>query len=317
MHRRLLVAVVAVLGASAGLVATANSASASPIPLVVSQGSAFAVLGHSCGGIQEKAYVSGFAAVTGYPVGDVYLSTRCGGSGRGGGYHVTTYSAWVNTAWDFTGALVSDVVVTGAVSVDPTFSALDSHGNEIYNQSNSAFLVLAAGFIPPPRVATVSPTSAPGKTVVTLTGTGFVSTKYIFFGPYAAHFTVLNDSTATATAPAAGTGTVNVRVINSGGISPKVATDQFTFTLAPNVTGLAPNQGSADGGTSVTITGLNFNGATAVRFGGVDAAFVVDSQTTITAIAPAGPDSGVTVDVTVTTPQGTSAIRTADQFGYL
>src|SRR5215472_11332984 len=98
---------------------------ASPTLLSLPQSTAFAVLGHSCGGIQEQAFAAGFDATSGFPTGDVYLSTRCGGSGRGGGYHTTTYSAWVGATWDLTGALVSYVVLSAAPAVDPTFSAFD------------------------------------------------------------------------------------------------------------------------------------------------------------------------------------------------
>ena len=106
----------------------------SPTPLLVPQSTAFAVLGHSCGGIQEQAFATGFDAASGYPTGDVHLSTRCGGSGRGGGYHTTTYSAWVSAMWDLTGALLSYVVLPAAPPVDPAFSAFDQFGNEVYNQ---------------------------------------------------------------------------------------------------------------------------------------------------------------------------------------
>jgi hypothetical protein len=284
--------------------------------LTVSQGAAFAVLGHSCGGIQEHSYATGFAPVTGWPVGDVYLSTRCGGSGRGGGGGITTYAAWVGATWDFTGALVSDSTLVAVPVVDPTFAAFDAHGNEVYNQSNSAFLVLAAGFVAPARVAAVSPAAAPAKTILTITGTGFTGTTSVWFGPAAAHFTVLNDSAMFTTAPVTGTGTVNIRVVNGGGVSPKIPADLFTFTLAPNVTGLSPNQGTADGGTSVTISGVNLANATSVLFGGVPAAITSDGPTSMTATSPAGPDSGVVVDVTVTTPLGTSALRPSDRYTY-
>ena len=69
-----------------------------------------------------------------------------------------------------------------------------------------------------------------------------------------------------------------------------------------------------EGGTTVTISGTNFSGATAVDFGGVAATNVdVVSSTQITATSPAGTG---TVDVTVTTPDGTSATSPADQFTY-
>ena len=69
------------------------------------------------------------------------------------------------------------------------------------------------------------------------------------------------------------------------------------------------------GGTSVTITGTGFTGATAVKFGANNATgFTVNSATSITATSPAGAG---TVDVTVTTAGGTSAASAADQFTYV
>jgi len=65
----------------------------------------------------------------------------------------------------------------------------------------------------------------------------------------------------------------------------------------------------------VTITGANFTGATAVKFGATAATtFTVNTATQITATAPAG--SAGTVDVTVTTAGGTSATSAADQYTY-
>jgi hypothetical protein len=78
---------------------------------------------------------------------------------------------------------------------------------------------------------------------------------------------------------------------------------------------ILPTKGSALGGTRVTIVGTSFVGATVVDFGSTPAThFTVNSDTSVTATAPAG--SG-TVDVTVTTPQGTSAITSGDEFTYV
>ncbi len=66
------------------------------------------------------------------------------------------------------------------------------------------------------------------------------------------------------------------------------------------VTGISPATGPVAGGTVVAIAGDGFScgpGATAVKFGGTSAAFTVNTDSSITATAPAG--SG-TVDVTVT-----------------
>ncbi|SJZ82152.1 repeat domain (List_Bact_rpt) [Trichlorobacter thiogenes] len=88
------------------------------------------------------------------------------------------------------------------------------------------------------------------------------------------------------------------------------------LALVPTVTGISPSSGPAFGGTIVTITGSNLTGATAVMFGSTAATgFTVNSDSQITAVAPAG--STGTVDITVTTPGGISATSSADQFTYL
>jgi hypothetical protein len=88
-----------------------------------------------------------------------------------------------------------------------------------------------------------------------------------------------------------------------------------SVSVTPSVTKISPKTGPASGGTSVKITGTNFTSVTAVHFGSVNAtSFIVNSATSITAIAPAGA-VGV-VDVTVTTTGGTSAISSADHFKY-
>ncbi len=83
----------------------------------------------------------------------------------------------------------------------------------------------------------------------------------------------------------------------------------------PTVTGVTPSSGPASGGTAVTVTGTNFTGVTAVRFGGAAASFVVNSATSLSATTPIG--TAGTVDVTVTTAAGTSAISAADRFTYV
>ena len=87
-------------------------------------------------------------------------------------------------------------------------------------------------------------------------------------------------------------------------------------TTVPVVGDFAPGYGPPAGGTSVTIDGLNFTGATAVSFGGTAApSFSVVSPTEIMATSPSGTLGPV--DVTVTTPQGTSELSPpGDQFTY-
>ena len=93
-----------------------------------------------------------------------------------------------------------------------------------------------------------------------------------------------------------------------------VGADSVFRTAQSTVATVAPDVGPANGGNSVTITGTNFVGVSAVYFGSTSArSFVVNSETSITAAAPAA--SG-TVDVTVTTPAGTTVASPADRYTY-
>jgi hypothetical protein len=66
----------------------------------------------------------------------------------------------------------------------------------------------------------------------------------------------------------------------------------------------------------VTITGQGFTGVTAVMFGSIPAAsFMVSSKTQILAVSPA--KSAATVELTVTTPNGTSATAKKDDFTFV
>ena len=169
-----------------------------------------------------------------------------------------------------------------------------------------------------PIVMGLSPMSGPqiGGTLVTIMGTGFTGATAVDFGTVpATNVTVLSDTSITADSPA-GTGTVDVTVTTPLGTSAISPADQFTYTVAvaPIVMGLSPMSGPQIGGTLVTIIGAGFTGATAVDFGTVPATnFTVVVNATITANTPAGIGA---VDVTVTTPLGTSLTSPADVFTF-
>ena len=175
---------------------------------------------------------------------------------------------------------------------------------------------------PVPVVTGISPASGAvaGGDTVTITGTGFTGAIDVSIGPTsAATMHVDSDTQITATSPpGTGVGTVDVTVTTPGGTSATTPADQFTYVPPPEVTGISPAGGNAAGGDTVTITGTGFTGASAVSFGSAAATIQPggsDAQLTVT--SPAANVSG-TVDVTVTTPGGTSAItQPADQFTYL
>jgi len=176
-------------------------------------------------------------------------------------------------------------------------------------------------YVPPPTVTGVSPEtgSGAGGTTVTITGTNLAEATTVRFGSSNASSVEANsDDSITAVAPIGTPGeTVDVTVTTLGGTSPTSPADRFRYlqTAPLIVKKLSPNTGALSGGTPVIISGSAFVGATAVDFGSASAtSFTVTSQNTIKAVAP--PGTG-TVDVTVTTPEGTSPTSSADQFSYV
>jgi hypothetical protein len=162
-------------------------------------------------------------------------------------------------------------------------------------------------YVAAPVIASVSPNAglAAGGTAVTITGTGFTGATSITLGGTAAtSFTVVSDTSITAVTPAKAAGTADITVTTAGGTGTK--TDAYTFVMPPEITGLAPSEGPLAGGNTVTITGSNLQGATAVFFGTMAASFAVISDTQIAAVAPAGSVGGAFA--TVTTAGGTSPI---------
>ncbi len=96
---------------------------------------------------------------------------------------------------------------------------------------------------------------------------------------------------------------------------PALAGVTVAYDLAPvGITKVTPRRGPLAGGTVVTIKGSSLYPATSVHFGAMPALSVTSvSDTEVQAVSPAG--SGM-VDVTVTTPAGTSGVTTADRFTY-
>ncbi len=174
--------------------------------------------------------------------------------------------------------------------------------------------------LPPPILSGLSSTTgstAGGKQVI-LSGTGFTGTTTVLFGKIpASKFVVNSDTQITAFAPPQPAGTVDVTVATSAGISPASSSYQFTYSSAssPSVSGLSVSSGSTGGGTLVTISGSNFTGASAVKFGSVQVgSFTLLNDGSI--VVAATPEPSGTIDVTVATPSGTSSTGSADHFTY-
>lgn len=92
---------------------------------------------------------------------------------------------------------------------------------------------------------------------------------------------------------------------NAGGGTSTLTISNFTVAPIPTVQSVSPTIASGNGGTAITISGLDFTGATSVTVGGAACASVtIVSATTITCTAP--PGSGGIKSVVVSNADGSS-----------
>jgi IPT/TIG domain len=188
---------------------------------------------------------------------------------------------------------------SGSVSVEVTTAdGASASVPSAFTYSNSA-----------PAISGISPNSGDttGGTVVTIAGSNFVSGATVSFGGSASSsVSFVSSNQLKATTPAHAAASVNVVVTNPDGTSATV-TGGFTFgTSSLTVSSVSPVSGPAAGGTTVTITGVNFQTGVSVTFGGLAATSVtLSNSSTIVAVTPT--HSSGSVDVTVTNPDGQSA----------
>ena len=237
-----------------------------------------------------------------------------------------TVSFNLSAVGSVTSATATSLVVT--FSTDPTaYGNLTAIVSTTTNGSSSSTQVATIP-TPPPTVTPNSTTLASGASTVTIAGTYFSTTASndsVSFNDGAVG--MVSSATATSlivsfsTEPTA-SGTLTAVVTVSGqssGAAVEVA--NIPGPPPPSISGMDPTSGASGGGTYVTIIGNGFTGATAVDFGpgNPSPSFTVNSSTSITAVDPAGTDPVGTnfVNVTVTGPNGTSTITSADQFNYI
>ncbi|WP_157801273.1 IPT/TIG domain-containing protein [Sphingobium sp. LB126] len=286
----------------------------------------------SSGAVSVTVTVGGQTTVTGqtftYVAGPTVTSISSVSGPTGGGQIVTItgsgFAAANTTGAVKFGAANATYTINSDTQITATSPANSAGTYDITVTTVGGTSTTNAGdqytYVAAPTVTSISQTSGPtgGGTMVTITGTGFSfanATGAVKFGAANATYTIHSNTQITATAPANGAGTYDITVTTPGGTSATNAADQYTYVAVPTITSVSPAAGGTAGGTTVTVTGTNFIGVSAVTFGGNAASsFTFNSDTSITATSPAG--SGI-VDIRVTTPGGTSATSAADQFTYV
>ena len=221
---------------------------------------------------------------------------------------------------------------TSSTAGSDVYGVITSLGNNVIGDATGSSGFGAAGDqtgtsgvpLSPVAIAKVSPAAGTpaGGTTVTITGLNLFGATAVYFGTTPAeYFEVyvnngVNAGAEVIAVPPPGTGTVDIVVDTAAGDSVISQLDQFTYVAAPTISGVSPASGPVAGGTTVTITGTGFTGATAVYFGTNRATnFAINpAGTQITATSPA---AAGTVNITVATAGGTSALVIADHFTYI
>ncbi len=178
--------------------------------------------------------------------------------------------------------------------------------------STQAFSLIVTGASsaeanPPPTVSLTSPLNGaavlPGQSVA-LTATaadmatggqvGSVSQVEFLYGTTVISTVTTSPYSATWTPASAGTYLLTARATDSEGAVTTSSQVEFSVLSgdgSPSISSFSPGSGAV--GASVTITGSNFSGVTAVRFNGSQStSYTVDSVTQITAIVPGAATSG-------------------------
>ncbi|HTR75729.1 MAG TPA: IPT/TIG domain-containing protein, partial [Solirubrobacterales bacterium] len=183
-------------------------------------------------------------------------------------------------------------------------------------------------YVERPTVTSVSPSQGPtgGGQTVTITGNELANASAVHFGTAEVKESEFKSDNATQVVvetPIESAGTVDVTVTTAGGTSSiSRPSDEYTYFAPPIVTSVVPSEGPLAGGNTVVIHGTNFGGATEVSLGSTAVSCpqasphkCVVNANEIEVETPSG--SAGAVDVTVTTPGGTSATSAADQYSYV
>jgi IPT/TIG domain len=172
-----------------------------------------------------------------------------------------------------------------------------TNGNVVVTVGGVASNGAAFTVLPTPSITSLSPTSGPWGTSVTITGSNFAATQgsstVTFAGNASAAVTSWSATSIVATVPstsgAGGGAFTGPVVVTVNG----VVSNGVTFTVTPSISSLSPTSGPT--GTSVTILGGGFGspqGTSTVTFNGIAAVPTQWSQSGIIVPVPSAASSG-------------------------
>ncbi len=252
-----------------------------------------AALTLACGfALQAVPTISSFSPTSG-PAGTIVTLT---GTNFTGASQVTFY--WNVSTTNFTVNSPTQITVTVPSGVSTGKIGVTTPGGTTNSYTN---------FTPAPTFSGFAPTSGAVGTAVTLTGTNFTGATTVKLNFTLATFTVVSATQITTSVPSEAT-TGPIQVTTPGGTASSASIFPYNFTVnypAPQISSFTPASGP--GGSTVTLNGTNYTGATAVKFNGTTATYSVTSPTQILTTVPVGATTGL---IEVTTPAGTASSAT-------
>ena len=182
------------------------------------------------------------------------------------------------TTIDIDGVACDNIVVSDASTITcdvPASSTIGTVDVEINNPSQAA-VVSSDAFeytAPPPQITSISPQggSTAGGTEVTITGSDFdptITDGAVMIGGVSCTSVVATTTEITCTTGARTLGLVDVVVTNADTQNATLST-AFLYATGPSISSVSPAAGPTTGGTTITITGADFeNGMVSVTVGG-------------------------------------------------
>jgi len=154
-----------------------------------------------------------------------------------------------------------------------------------------------------------------GTDSITITGTDFRAGATVSIGGISCAGPVVTSTTIDCTTGARATGLVDVVVTNSYDGQTGTLSNSFTYVGVPTIASVTPNNGPLTGGTTITLSGVNYiTGATVSIDGSSCTGLNVVDSNTITCVTPIG--SAGAVDVVITNP-AQAPITSVGGFTYL
>jgi YD repeat-containing protein len=202
------------------------------------------------------------------------------GSSQGNGK--VTFNGTTATVTNWTGGSITATVPTGATT-----------GNVVVTAAGGvASNVVSFTVTPAPNISSLSASSGPVGSAVTITGSNFGPTQgngSVTFNGTAATISSWAAGSITATVPSNAT-TGNVMVTAAGGVQ----SNAVSFTVTPAITSLTPSSGAV--GSVIVIAGTSFGstqGSSTVTFNGTAATSISSwTNSSISATVPAGATTG-------------------------